>query len=136
MRVQATSPVVSSSNTAATTTLNTTISLANGYGDTKNPYASKTANYVLAAPNGSSGVPSFRALVAADIPNLAASKITSGTLDAARIPGLAASKITSGTLDKSRLPSLYGTDLYGPAEDTEDGSAYLLSNGGGGTQSQ
>ncbi len=47
-----------------------TIDLASGYGDTLNPYASKTANYVLAAPNGSSGVPTFRALVAADIPTL------------------------------------------------------------------
>lgn len=79
VRVQATNPVVSSSNTAQTSTLNTTISLADGYGDTKNPYASKTANYVLAAPNGSAGVPAFRALVAADIPSLAASKITSMT---------------------------------------------------------
>jgi hypothetical protein len=47
-----------------------TIDLASGYGDTLNPYASKTANYVLAAPNGSLGVPTFRALVAADIPTL------------------------------------------------------------------
>lgn len=47
-----------------------TLSLANNYGDTKNPYASKTANQVLAAPNGSNGTPSFRALVAADIPAL------------------------------------------------------------------
>ena len=41
-----------------------------GYGDTLNPYASKTANTFLAAPNGSAGVPSFRAVVAADIPTL------------------------------------------------------------------
>jgi hypothetical protein len=47
-----------------------TVALAASYGDTQNPYASKTANYVLAAPNGSSGVPTFRALVAADIPAL------------------------------------------------------------------
>ncbi len=70
VQVQATSPVVSSQNTAQTGTLNTTISLADGYGDTKNPYASKTANYVLAAPNGSNGVPTFRPLVIADIPGL------------------------------------------------------------------
>jgi hypothetical protein len=34
------------------------------------PYGSTTANYVLAAPNGSAGTPAFRALVAADIPAL------------------------------------------------------------------
>jgi hypothetical protein len=79
VRVQATSPVVSSSNTAQTSSLNTTISLADGYGDTKNPYASKTKNYVLAAPNGSAGVPTFRALVAADIPSLPSNKITAMT---------------------------------------------------------
>ena len=48
-----------------------TLSLASGYGDTQNPYAAKTANYVLAGPtSGASAVPTFRALVAADIPAL------------------------------------------------------------------
>ena len=45
-----------------------------------NSTTSRTANTVLAAPNGSSGVASFRSLVAADIPSLSATKITSGTL--------------------------------------------------------
>lgn len=40
------------------------------------------------------------------IPNLPASKITSGTLAAARIPSLDASKITSGMLDLARIPSI------------------------------
>lgn len=43
---------------------------------------------------------------ASQIPNLAASKITSGVFNAARIPNLAASKITSGTFDAARIPSL------------------------------
>ncbi len=47
-----------------------TIGLISGYGDTQNPYASKTANFFLAAPNGLAGVPTFRAIVAADIPIL------------------------------------------------------------------
>jgi hypothetical protein len=47
-----------------------TIALASAYGDTINPYASKTANYVLASPDGTTGVPSFRALVSSDIPTL------------------------------------------------------------------
>jgi hypothetical protein len=62
--VTGTAPVSSSGGTTPA------ISLASGYGDTQNPYAAKTANYVLAAPNGSSGAPTFRALVAADIPAL------------------------------------------------------------------
>lgn len=44
-------------------------------------------------------------LDADDIPELPASKITSGTFDAARIPNLAASKITSGTFAAARIPS-------------------------------
>ena len=44
-------------------------------------------------------------LAASDIPNLATSKITSGTFAAARIPNLDASKITSGTMDSSRIGS-------------------------------
>jgi len=61
----------------ATGTTTPVISLASGYGDTQNPYASKTANYVLAAPNGAAGVPTFRAIVAADIPTL--NQNTTGT---------------------------------------------------------
>jgi hypothetical protein len=53
------------------------ISLASGYGDTQNPYASKTANYVLAAPTGSAGAPTFRAIVGSDIPTL--NQNTTGT---------------------------------------------------------
>ena len=69
--VTGTSPVSSSGGTTPA------ISLATGYGDTQNPYASKTANYFLAAPNGSAGAPTFRAIVAADIPTL--NQNTTGT---------------------------------------------------------
>ena len=69
--VTGTSPVVSSGGATPA------ISLASGYGDTQNPYASKTANYFLAAPNGLAGVPTFRAIVAADIPTL--NQNTTGT---------------------------------------------------------
>ena len=67
VRVQATSPVVSSTSTAQSVSLNTTISLADAYGDTKNPYSSKTKQYVLAAPAAADGVPSFRRLATDDI---------------------------------------------------------------------
>jgi len=69
--VTGTSPVASSGG------ITPAISLAASYGDTQNPYASKTANYVLAAPNGAAGAPTFRAIVAADVPTL--NQNTSGT---------------------------------------------------------
>jgi len=62
--VSGTAPVASSGGTTPV------ISLAANYGDAQNPYASKTANFVLAAPNGGAGNPTFRAIVAADIPIL------------------------------------------------------------------
>ena len=72
----------------------TTIALSANYGDTQNPYASKTANYILASPNGSAGVPTFRAIVAADIPTL--NQNTTGT--ASNITGnLAVNNLNSGT---------------------------------------
>ena len=82
--VTGTSPVASSGGTTPA------ISLSAGYGDTLNPYASKTANYVLAAPNGSAGVPTFRAVVATDIPTL--NQNTTGT--AASTPKLLTTNFT------------------------------------------
>ena len=82
--VTGTSPVASSGGATPA------ISLSAGYGDTQNPYASKTANYVLAAPNGSAGVPTFRAIVAADIPTL--NQNTTGT--AASTPKLLTTNFT------------------------------------------
>lgn len=65
----------------------------------------EVANTILAAPDGSPGAPSFRLLVAADIPNLDASKITTGSFDAAIIG--------SGTLANARInwasPSAIGS---------------------------
>jgi len=42
-------------------------------------FGSQTANFVYSAPNGSAGVPTFRALVAADIPALSYVPYTSAT---------------------------------------------------------
>jgi len=106
--VTGTSPVVSSGGTTPA------ISLASGYGDTQNPYASKTANYVLAAPNGSNGAPTFRALVAADVPTLnqnttgsAATLTTSRNINGVAFNGSADITVTAaaGTLSGSTLNS-------------------------------
>lgn len=56
--------------------------------------ASQNQNLMFASPNGSSGTPNFRAMVAADVPSLDAAKITSGVLATARV--------VSGTITNSR----------------------------------
>ena len=52
------------------------------YGGTGTDNTSITANTVFAGPNGSKGTATFRKLVAADIPTISATKITSGNLGA------------------------------------------------------
>jgi len=47
--------------------------------------ATAAANTFFAAPDGSSGAPSFRGILAADIPSLDAAKIASGTFASARV---------------------------------------------------
>ena len=92
--VTGTSPVASSGGATPP------ISVSSGYGDTQNPYASKTANYFLASPNGSAGAPTFRAVVAADIPTL--NQNTTGS---------------AGTLTTPR--AIYGNNFDGSAALTQ-----------------
>jgi hypothetical protein len=73
--IVATAPIVSELNEELTIA---NISLADAYGDTKNPYGIKTNKSFLASPNNVDGVPSFRALVASDI--------ASGTISTDRLP--------------------------------------------------
>ena len=111
--VTGTSPVVSSGGATPN------ISLASGYGDTQNPYASKTANFFLAAPNGTAGVPTFRAVVPADIPTL--NQNTTGQA------GSVANALTAGT------GILYsaGTTYNGSAAITINNSAPMVYPGAG-----
>jgi hypothetical protein len=72
--VTATAPIASSGG------FTPNISINAAYGDTVNPYAAKTANFVLAGPtSGAAAVPTFRALVASDIPVLSYVTSVSGT---------------------------------------------------------
>lgn len=146
VRVQASSPVQSSVSTEQNTSLNTTISLADGYGDAKNPYASKTKNYVLAAPSNANGTPSFRALVAADIPDLSETYLTSYTETdpvflASAAHGITASDITNwnnktsntGTVKKVTAGVGLNTTSNDTATDggdiTTTGTLYLTKSG-------
>ena len=103
--VTGTSPVVSSGGTTPD------ISLAASYGDTQNPYASKTANNFLAAPNGTAGVPTFRAVAAADIPTL--NQNTTGT--ASNVTGTVAiaNGGTGQTTAAAAITALSGTQTSG-----------------------
>jgi hypothetical protein len=110
--VSGTAPV---SSTGGTTPV---ISLAASYGDTQNPYASKTANNFLAAPNGSAGAPTFRTIVAADVPTL--NQNTTGT--AGNVTGVVAiaNGGTGQTTAAAAITALAGTQASGQ---------YLRSNG-------
>jgi len=105
--VTATAPVVSSGGIAPD------ISLAASYGDTQNPYAAKTANYVLASPNGSSGLPTFRALVAADIPALPYGTGTVTSVSVVSANGFAGTVATATTTPAITLTTSISGILYG-----------------------
>jgi len=112
--VTGTSPVVSSGGATPD------ISLAASYGDTQNPYASKTANFVLAAPDGTAGVPTFRAVVASDIPTL--NQNTTGT--AAGLSSTLA--ITSGGTGQTTANAAF--NALAPSQ-TSNANKYLKTDG-------
>ena len=117
--VTGTSPVVSSGGTTPD------ISLAASYGDTQNPYASKTANNFLAAPNGTAGVPTFRAVAAADIPTL--NQNTTGT--AANVTGIVA--VANGGSGTATPSIVAGTNVT--VTGTWPNQTIAASGGGSGT---
>lgn len=133
VRIQATSPVNSSTSTEQTTSLNTTISLANAYGDTKNPYGTKTANYVLAGPtSGSAAVPTFRALTTADIPDLSSTYAVKATTLSGY--GITDAYISSGTItlgSNSITPITSHQDISGKVSKSGDTMTGNLAMGQG-----
>ena len=112
--VTGTSPIASSGGTTPD------ISLAASYGDTQNPYASKTAKFVLAAPNASAGVPTFRAIVASDIPTL--NQNTTGT--ASNVTGTVA--IANGGTGQTTANAAF--NALAPSQTSNSGK-YLTTNG-------
>lgn len=68
-----------------------------------------TAGQVLRATGATTAA--FQLLIASDIPNLDALKITTGTFDADRIPSLDAAKTTTGTFNAARIPNLDATKI-------------------------
>ena len=81
---------------------------------------SQTANYVYAAPNGSSGTASFRAIVAADIPTL--NQNTTGT--ASNVTGTVA--IANGGTGQTTANTAF--NALAPSQSTNSGK-YLTTDG-------
>lgn len=75
---------VSGLTLSGTVTTSGNITLGGTLSVTGANFGSQSANTVLAGPNGSAGNPTFRTLVAADIPSLDTSKLGSGILALAR----------------------------------------------------
>ncbi len=67
-------------------------------------FQTQTANLVFAGPTtGTAAAPTFRALVAADIPSLDAAVVTTGTFAAARLPAMVGDAGSGGT--KGAVPA-------------------------------
>jgi len=98
--------------------------------------ATQSANQLLAGPaTGSAATPSFRALVAADIPSLDATKIASGTVATARLGSGSASSSTClkgdqtwGTCSGSGTPGGSSTQIQFNNSSSFGGAANFLFN--------
>jgi len=121
---QGTVTSVSSAGTVSGLTLTGTVTssgsltLGGTLAVTPSDFASQTANTFLAAPNGAPGVPTFRAIVAADVPTL--NQNTTGT--AANVTGVVAlaNGGTGQTTAAAAITALSGAQTSG---------YYLRSNG-------
>ena len=139
--IGATSPVQSSTSTAQTgSSASTTISLKDAYGDTKNPYGAKAKNLVLAGPSsGSNAAPTFRALVAADIPALSYVPTKTGPDDVNTMYNTGIYNVTSGQAANAPKGYKYGQLLVmsyrkHTGNTTTDWASQIYLHNGGGTE--
>ena len=109
---------VSGLTLTGTVTSSGSLTLGGALAVTASDFASQTANTFLAAPNGSAGTPTFRAIVAADVPTL--NQNTTGT--ASNVTGTVAiaNGGTGQTTAAAAITALSGTQTSG---------YYLRSNG-------
>jgi hypothetical protein len=103
------------------------LDVANGTSTPTITFDNQAINLVFAGPSsGGAAAPTFRPLVAADIPNLDAGKITSGTFNIARLPV----GVTSGTVAA-------GNDSRFHTQNTDTGTtaaSFLINSGGTGVR--
>lgn len=95
-------PTFGALNLSQSAAVTGTLSTANG----GTGATSAAANAFFAAPNGTTGTPSFRAIVSADIPSLDAGKITSGLFDNTRINWAAPGTIGATTANSAVFTTL------------------------------
>lgn len=120
---------VSGLTLTGTVTSSGSLTLGGTLSVTPSNFASQTANTLLAAPNGIAGVPTFRALVAADIPTL--NQNTTGT--ASNVTGTVA--VANGGTGATTLTGLVkgnGTTAFTAAV---AGTDYVVPGGALGTPS-
>ena len=89
----------------------------------------QTVNTVFAGPStGSPAAPSFRSLVAADIPSLDTSKIATGVFAAARIPDLSQGGDLTGTVSSATVAKLQGRAVSSSAPSDQQVLKYVSAN--------
>lgn len=93
--------------------------------------ASQTANHVFAAPNGSSGTPTFRTLVAADIPSLPYLSTSGGTVSGNLVlTGDLTVNGTTTTINSTTIAvddkNIVLGDVASPTDVTADGGGITL----------
>lgn len=127
---------VSGLSLTGTVTTSGSISLTGTLAVLPSNFASQTANTFLAAPNGSAGVPTFRAVVAGDIPTLNQNTTgSSGSCTGNSVTATTAGSVTNAvTFNNGGAGAASGTTYNGSAAQTisyNTVGAYAASNPSG-----
>ena len=102
-----TTPVISMAAANTTTNGYLTSTDWNTFNGKQNAFGSQTANYVYAAPDGTSGTPTFRALVANDIPSLSGTYIPyTGATAAVDLNAKSLTNISSLGINTTTVPTI------------------------------
>ena len=117
--------------TGGTITTSGTITLGGTLAVTASNFASQTANTFLAAPNGAAGVPTFRTIVAADVPTLNQNTTGSATFLTSGNYINQAGTQTSWNLDFQNTPAgatKYGGDVNANTVNGPGGTWWIQQN--------
>jgi len=102
-----TTPVISMAAANTTTNGYLTSTDWNTFNGKQNAFGSQTANYVYAAPDGTSGTPTFRALVANDLPSLSGTYVPyTGATAAVDLNAKSLTNISSLGINTTTVPTI------------------------------